>query len=362
MTINNDASASSADITAQTASTDAQASAPQDVSTTQDAKQFSADTSAAGDKSATKAEEPKSLLDVVKDVVKEEAKADDGNSLDPNNADNTSKATETIASDKLTAQDDGKHADAEVDDAQLPFHKHPRFQQVIKERSAYKQELDTVKPDAEEWRAVRTFMDTNALSPQEVAEGFQIMAAMKSDPIRAREMLSAYWNQLETFAGNVLPNDLKQKVDEGEVDEAVAAELARKRNEADFLRRQQDAYAQHQAQQVMAQQQATTQSVLRNVVTDWENGIKTRDADYSVKAPFLMDKVKAAMAIRPPQTPDEAVALVENAYREVNETLRRFVPQRGQATTLKSEISSATVKPEPKSLRDAIKLAAVGHL
>lgn len=364
MTINQDSSASSADNSQTTSQTDAsQTSMPaQDASAPLDAKQISADPSAAGDKSVSNADEPKSLLDVVKDVVKEEAKADDGKSLDPNKTEDTSKATETLASDKQTVKDDGKQTDAEVDDAQLPFHKHPRFQQVIKERSAYKQEADSLKPDAEEWRAVRTFMDTNALTPQEVAEGFQIMAAMKSNPIRAREMLSSYWTKLEEFTGNKLPEDLKTKVDEGEVDEALAAELARKRNEADFLRRQQEAAYHAQAQQAVFHQQAAVQGIMRSAVMDWENGIKTRDADYAVKAPFLMDKVKAAMAARPPQTPDEAIALVEAAYREVGESLRRFTPQRAQATTIKSETSSANVKPEPKSLRDAVRLAAVGHL
>jgi hypothetical protein len=365
MTINpTDLSASSADSITQTASTDTDVSTSvsQDTSATQDAKQISADPSAAGDQSETKADEAQSLLDVVKNVVKEEAKSADGTSLDPNKTEDTSKATETLASDAQAVKDDGKPTDAEVDDAKLPFHKHPRFQQVIKERSAYRQEADTLKPDAEEWRAVRTFMDTNSLTPHEVAEGFQIMAAMKSDPIRAREMLSSYWNSLETFAGNKLPEDLKTKVDEGEVDEALAAELARRRNEADFLRRQQEATIQAQAQQAEFHQQAAVQGIMRNAVTEWENGIKTRDADYTVKAPFLMDKVKAAMAARPPQTPDEAIALVEAAYKDVGDSLRRFTPQRAQATTIKSETSSANVKPEPRSLRDAVRLAAVGQL
>lgn len=364
MTINpQDLSASSADTPTQTAPTDVSTSDYQDTSATQDEKTISADPSSAGDQSATEAEEAKSLLDVVKDVVKNEAKAaNDRASLDPKQTENNSNATETLASDQQPVKDDGKPEDAEVDDATLPFHKHPRFQQVIKERSAFRQELDTLKPDAEEWRAVRTFMDTNALTPNEVAEGFQIMAAMKVDPIRAREMLSSYWNSLEKFAGNQLPEDLKSKVDEGEVDEAIATELARRRNEADFLRRQQEATYHQQAQQASFDQHAQSQGVMRNAVTDWENGIKTRDADYAVKAPFLMDKVKAAMAARPPQSPEEAIALVESAYKEVGESLRRFTPQRAQATTIKSETSSANVKPEPKSLRDAVRLAAVGHL
>lgn len=370
MTINETQSASSADTTqTQTSSTDAaQATAPQDVSpATQDANtQLSADPSSAGDKSVAGYEEakPKSLLDVVKNVVVEakDGSADGGKSLDPNKTDETSKATEAKKDDSQTALDGDKQSTDEADDAKLPFHKHPRFQQVIQERSAFKKELESAKPDAEEWRAVRSYMDSNSLTPQEVAKGFEIMAAMKSNPLQAREMLSQYWNSLEEFAGNRLPKDLKEKVDGGEVDEAVAAELARRRNEADFLRGQQEIQAQRQAQEAAYQQQAITQSVMRNAVVDWENGIKTRDADYSVKAPFLMDKVRAAMASTPPQTPQQALALVENAYKEVSETLRRFVPQRQAATTIKSETSSASVRPQPKNLRDAIRLAAAGQI
>lgn len=339
--------------------------APETSSSAEDAnKQISADTSPAGDKGETEAvkDEPKSLLDVVKDVVNDESAGAAEDRVAPDLEKTDSKATDADADSQKPVDDGTKASSDEAEDAKLPFHKHPRFQKVIHERSTFKKELETLKPDAEEWRAVKTFMDTNALTPDEVAKGFQIMAAMKNDPIRARDMLASYWGKLEEFAGAKLPEDLKEKVDQGEVDEAVASELARRRNEADFLRAQQYMAEQRKAEASLAEQQAQHQSMMRSTVIDWENGIKTRDADYSVKQPFLLDKVRAAMAQTPPQTPQDAVALVEQAYREVNDSLKRFVPNRPAANTLKSETSSANVRPEPKSLRDAVRLAAAGQI
>jgi hypothetical protein len=318
----------------------------------------SAEPSAAVDEGAKTAEanQPKSLLDVVKDVV-DPADAAKANSEDsPNLAKTESNANTDTDSEKRTSEA------GEVEDAQLPFHKHPRFQQVIKERAAYRQELDSVKPDAEEWRAVRTYMNTNNLTNDEVAKGFEIMAAMKNDPLRGRELLSHYWNSLQTFAGAVLPQDLQKRVDEGEVTDEMASELAKRRNEAEFLRVQQQQAAERAAQQSAAQQQAISQQIIRGAVVDWESSIKTRDADYSVKQPFLMDKIRAAIAARQPRTPQEAVLLVESAYKEVNDSLKRFTPQRQAANAIRSETSSANVAPQPKSLRDAVRLAAAGQL
>ncbi len=334
--------------------------APELDANTTETVENAADTSAADDTSATEAEEPRSLLDVVKDVVDptEETKAEDKDSLNLETDGNVSEAD----ADKEKPVDDGNSEATEADDADLPFHKHPRFQQVIKERASYKQELESVKPDAEEWRAVRTYMTTNNLTNDEVAKGFEIMAAMKNDPIRGRDMLSQYWNNLQAFAGEVLPQDLQQRVNNGEVTDEVATELARRRHEAEFLRQQQQDQYQRQQAQYAAQQQASHQQMLRGAVMEWESGIKTRDADYSVKQPFLMDKVRAAVAAQQPKTSQEAVALVEQAYREVNESLKRFGPQRQAAKTVRSDTSSANVAPQPKSLRDAVRLAAAGQI
>jgi hypothetical protein len=326
----------------------------------QDANSISADTSTAGDTSATKADEQKSLLDVVKDVVDTNKLSDDDK--DSLNLEKTDGSATDAKAESQQNSDEGKQLDADAEDAKLPFHKHPRFQQVIQERTAYKREIETLKPEADEWRAVRTFMDTNSLTSQEVAKGFEIMAAMKNDPIRGRDMLQSYWQGLQEFAGNVLPQDLKQKVDEGEVTDEVASELARRRNEAEFLRTQQAMQLQKQQEQYAVQQQAVAQQAIRGSVVDWESNIKTRDADYSVKQPFLMDKVRAAMAVTPPRNPQEAIALVDQAYREVNDSLRRVIPQRSAATAIRSETSSANVAPQPKSLRDAIRLAAAGQI
>ena len=365
MTINDPTSASSADSNtqAQPAST-APAAEPVTPPAPQDANnQISADTSTAGDKSVTPPPvEPKSLLDVVKDVVDTSAKTDDGDkaSLDLGKTDGNATDAKAAAT---TPVDDGRQLQAdEADDAKLPFHKHPRFQQVIQERSAFKRELDTLKPDADEWRAVKTYMDTNSLSADEVAEGFKIMAAMKSDPIQAKEMLSVYWNRLEEFTGGKLPQDLQQKVNDGEVTDEVAAELARRRNEADFLRQQQLISSQQAQYNAAQQQQVAAQNIMRDAVVNWESSIKTRDADYAVKSPFMVDKVKALMATMQPRSPQDAIALVEHAYREVNESLRRLAPARQAATTIKSETSSANVAPQPRSLRDAVRLAAAGQL
>lgn len=351
---NDDTSASSADNS--TKASDQVAETPQQSQTPQqDANQLSAGTSSAGDKGASQ-NEHQSLLDIVKDVVNEKG---------PEQA---SKATPDLASEgkEVSSNPDsvknGTVQDTELDDSNLPFHKHPRFQQVIQERSYYKREAEAARQDADEWRSVRTYMDTNHLTNDEVARGFEIMSAMKNDPLRGREMLKQYWEGLQEFAGHILPQDLQQRVNEGEVTDEVAVELARKRNEAEFLRGQQLMQAQRQAQEFATQQHAMSANIMRGAVTQWESEIKTRDADYSVKQPFLMDKVRAMIATSPPRSAQEALGIVESAYRDVNSSLKQFTPQRQPSHVVRSEMSSAVSNAQPKSLKEAVRLAAMGKI
>lgn len=313
-------------------------STPAETPVVADAKQDSTPiSSGAGDTDANK--KPKSLLDAVKGAVKRTA-ADAASSTVGNNG-SSAKDTET----KTEAVDDLASDKSKSDaDQKLPFHNHPRWKEVVAERDAY-------RTDADQYRQITTFMSSNGLSTDEVAEGFQIMALMKTNPAEAHKKISEYKSRLDAFVGEKLPEDLSQKVQDGFVDAETAKENARFRAERE-LQQQRQAFA-------MQQQQVQNQQQMHSAVVNWEQQMKVKDADWAAKQDLVTDQVRLMMATNRPSTPDEAVQLVEQAHQIIRERLSRFAPQRKPVTHVASASSSANAVAQPKSLLEAVRLGAM---
>lgn len=349
MTLNEDGSASGAENT-QTDTT---------ANTVSDAN--SASSSNAGENEGAKP----SLLSAVKDVLTKEQVGESPNAKTENK--------DASLSDPNAQQEGANKDDAnlsqEEKDKKLPFHEHPRFKEVIAEKNQLKQEVEAHKADASEWRAVKSFMSQQNLADAEVAEGFRIMAAMKNDPAQAVEMLKPYWSRLSQFIGEVLPNDLQQKVADGFIDEQSAREMARMRSQSEFQQarsaeqlQRAEAERQRQIQEQQQQLEVQRSEVVRQAVTGWEASVKARDLDYAQKEPLVRAKVAEKLLAGRPQTAQEAVQVVQAAYDEVSDFLRKVAsPQRRAVNPVSSSNSSVATKSVPKSFREAVMLAARGE-
>ena len=300
-----------------------------------------AGSSPAGDTDANK---KISLLDVVKNAS--EGKSD--------------TASSTVGDQKVSAQGsaaDGQGLDSQgqkkAPDAQeLPFHKHPRWQEMVAER-------ETLKPKAEQFEKINHFMTSNGLTPQEMAEGMYVMALMKNNPVEAYQRLNGYVQNLARFTGDVLPPELQTKVDEALIDKESAKELARLQAERDFIMgRQAQAYQRSQQEQEYIQQEemvARSQAMV-NAVSQWEQVERSRDPEWSAKYEMVQDRVKALLAERPASNPSEAIEIARRALSDVNARLR---PLAGRNTPLRvqtSSMSSVSASPAPRSLADVIRL------
>lgn len=248
--------------------------------------------------------------------------------------------------------------DAVVADADLPFHNHPRWKEVIAER-------DTFREDATRYGNITQYMETNGLGSEEVAEGFAIMAALKSkDPAKlaeARDYFQSGLNTLDGMLGNVLPDDLQQRVEDGLIDEDGAQELARSR--ASETLRAEQATARTTADtatQADTDRQAASTAMIA-AVEAWEVRTKATDPDYAKKAALVQTTCQAIVQRtgKAPATPEEALALTDQALVEVNAQLKSLVPT-PRAITPSPRSSSTPTAAEPKTLREAIN-SAVGR-
>lgn len=299
-----------------------------------DAKEISTPSSSgAGDKDANK--RPTSLLDAVKSATTKQADAKSSNAESNGQSETPGSETDPKASLDETAKDKTKPDAPE----KLPFHNHPRWKEVVSER-------DSLKPKADQFEKITTFMSSNGLSTQEVAEGFQIMALMKTNPAEAHKKISEYKAKLDIYVGDKLPDNIAKKVEEGFVDPESAKELA-------ALKANKELQAQRQ---VYAQQQyaAQAQTGMHNAVISWEQQMKVKDPDWSTKEGLITDRVRSLMSSERPATAEQAIALVERAYSQISDQLNRIAPKRTNMNPVRSSTSSATVNVSPKSLKEAV--------
>lgn len=314
-------------------STPVQETAPESI----DAKETSQTTSSeSGDQDANK--KPKSLLDAVKRAAQKTA------DTESSTVETNGKSAEADGKPSPSLDDTAKDKSVPEADKKLPFHNHPRWKEMIAERDAYRAESD-------EFRKVTTFMSANGLSTDEVAEGFQIMALMKTNPVEAHKRISEYKARLDAFVGESLPPEIQKKVEEGYVDEDSAKELAR-------LKAQHSLYEQQQANAIQQREQSARGNI-HSAVVNWEQQMKVKDPDWSAKQEMVTDQVKLMLQAEKPTTPEEALALVERAHSTIKERLSRFAPQRRPVNHVSSSTSSANATPQPRSLLEAVRLGAM---
>ena len=289
-----------------------------------------------------------SLLSVVQSVVEQSAEQSAQGS-------DTDSPTEEQGQHTATEQADGQQAD---DFSKLPFNKHPRFRDLVKEKNTYKAQVAEYEADAKQYREIQRFMQTNNLTPEEVAQSLDLLAKMKSgDPAEAYELMLQRTQALAVAAGKQLPPDLEEKVEQGYIDRETAQDLHRQRVEAE--RRAE--LAQSQLERRSVQDQRSQVNAIANAVAAWEQATKATDPDFDLKADLVKDRVRAHVASNGmPKSADEALKLSKDAYDAVTQTLLRV---RGDRTPMRPAVGGKTngsIAPEPKNLLDVIRRASAG--
>ncbi len=305
-----------------------------------------------GDKgeSATPAEQgteagekkPVSLRDVVRDAARPaEAKTDAA----PPAAETGKPGTETPA----TAVESTKNADA--DDAKLPFHKHPRWKQVIGQKRELEARVATMAPLVEDYAKITDFVRRTGISNEDVGRSLQIVALLRSDPTEAAKLMQPWLERVAEANGTKLPPDLQKRVDDAAIDTDAAREIAQARQTAN---RAQESAAQT-SQQVAHERAVAAQVAIQRTVKTWEDGAASKDPDYSTKQSFVHDRMRALLANKP-STPEAALEICQQAYKDVTDRLRPMAQAKQAMRTVTSTVSTGrTPAPQPKSMRDIVK-------
>lgn len=297
------------------------------------------------------AEGPKSILEAVQAAVEpksdqEQSSGSDEGKEKPEGADGGAEAV------KAKEAEAGKDP---FDDPSLPFHKHPRWQELRGQLKNITQERDTFKSGHDAFVNMTSFVEQAGLSREEVNEGFEIMRLMKHEPENALKKILPHVATLRTFLGQVddndLPNDLREKVDNGYLDDESAKEIALLRaRQANTEQASQTARAAAVRQQVGETAQA---------VDAWERRWQASDPDYEKKHRRVEERFELAIMKAGGFMPRaKAIELLETIRKDVDGEFASIMPKPREIRRPQGGDGNSTgAAPQPKSLIEAMQQA-----
>lgn len=247
----------------------------------------------ANSSTAAQGEDDAGLLSVVRDVVAEREQPAD-------------QSAPPAEGEEDHGQDAQPPKDPDNDDySDVPFHKHPRFQQLLRKAKAHEQ-------DAVRYRNVQNFMDAHGLTAEEAANGLTTFALAKVNPVEAWKQVKPWVQKLLIAAGEVLPPDLQERVQKGEMSSEAALDL----NRARAAQQSMQATQSFQEQRRQHEQQQSTAFAVTQAAEDWEADRRKKDPNFEAKLPSLMEKVAYLQRTEGvPNTPDGVKAQLQKAYK-----------------------------------------------
>jgi hypothetical protein len=286
------------------------------------------------------------FLSVARSVVEEGAEAEG----DEPDADDLDAGAPGAAASQADDEGDGKEQDSEPDDenfSDAPFHNHPRFKKLIAQRNEY-------RAGHEQFQKVQNYLVENGLSGEEAADGFEIMALLKRDPVKAWERLKPIVQNLLVVTGSVLPDDLKARVQRGELTRDAAMEMSRLRAGQQTMTQQQE-FERQRAEQ-MAQMQAI--NTVKAEVGSWEMAQRAKDPDFDAKYDVIEGQVLRLQRTEGmPRTPAEAKAQLDRAYQAANTLFASQKPRRPERKPVTGGRVAGTPRAEPQSMEDVVRRA-----
>lgn len=250
------------------------------------------------------------LLKMVRDVRTGDAEKPGPESPTGEQArDESAPGAEAASDTKPKEPDDENFSD-------VPFHTHPRFRQVIAQR-------DRFKEGHEQFGKVQEYLRENGLSAQDAGQALRFAALMKRDPEAAWREMKPVVQDLLTRAGEILPDDLRKQVSDGELTRNAALEISRLR----AGRTAQTNQAEIDAQAAQARQLQESQQAAMVAAERWEAEHAVRDPDFEKKAGLIAERVAYLQRVQGvPGTPEGVRGMLDQALTDVNDRLRQHRP------------------------------------
>ncbi len=254
-------------------------------------------------------------------------------------------------------------ADEAEDKGPVPY---ARFAEVNQTKTTLEQRVAKMEPQVKAYEETATFCRENNISVDEYRNGVQLIALIKNDPQKALEQLNPLITHLKQFSGEILPPDLQQAVDNGEMSLVYAKRLVSAEAKQRFGG---ERLAQTQAQ-IAERQQTEYLNSLANTTQAWVTDKRQHDPDFQPKAKptdangkfeiFMLD-FQSRISPQTVRGPADLVKLAEEAYASASATAARFSPSINGHRSIRSSRSTAASPKSPKTLAEAVAQAAAKH-
>jgi len=286
--------------------------------------------------------EDKDMLSIVRDVVDKAAEPKSDAASPP--------AGEEVGEIEASKKDEDDYSD-------VPFNKHPRFKAVTTENRNLKAKVSTLEPDAQRYRYVQDFLDQNGMSAEEASELLQVGALIKTNPVEAWARMKPVVEKLLQVTGEIVPEDLKSRIQNGELSHEAALELSRARAKAETLSASQSFREQLEARR---SQEATANS-LRDTAQSWVDDRTAKDPNFNAKMPLLQTVIEALHYREgKPKTPQGVTDQLQRAYKTVNEmapiaAIAPAVPKQRPITPVRGGQIAGNQRPAEQSTLEIIR-------
>lgn len=230
-----------------------------------------------------------------------------------------------------------------------------RIRQLLDERGTLRGETQRLTEQLKAYEPIAQVVEAGRLDMQEVQNTLQIATLIKTDPFKALEVLRPLTDKLAEITGEVLPNDLKERVRLGYISEKDARDLAQSRSRA--------AHSSHTLQQERErQEQDRRQQAAQTFVNDlavsaneWEAAKKASDPDYALKQSRVMERLKLAVYEQGlPKTKADVGKMLDGIHADVTKEMKALIPQRKPVTHV-TGAASPEARPEAKTILDVVR-------
>jgi hypothetical protein len=298
---------------------------------------------------SNKGSEQKSMLDAVKAALTGADKSPKSETQVPN-------AETVIDSEKEVDSFRKDFTDAEW--KQLSSKTQRRMRDLADGSKALDVQVKELQPKAESFDRIAGLMRDNSLSQEEVDKGFDIMAAVKSQPERALELLAPLVRALLKVTGHELPEDLWEDVQAGRIPEARARELSTSRAKADLLGKQREQSDEQRRVDEETRQYRATVELSVKTADDWYKEKALKDPDWTLKQDRVAELVKLHVLETKtwPRTREDARKLFDEKLKIVEADIKKFRPNKQEVVPVNGDVSSRS-KAVPKTMLEAMKHA-----
>lgn len=290
------------------------------------------------------------------------------------------KAVDGGSPDPKASGEPAKDAGAEAEDAQAPANLNERipddewkrmpiktrrriesFREGIKERD---KTIQTLEPRARATDQLGAYLQRNGMTPEHANSALSLYAAILHDPAKAKQALAPLVEYVDRQIGEIMPDDIRARVEAGEISEAAGKELARTRMEAarsGARVQQRTEHDQRVADEGKRREEFARQAdEVTQEVSKWETAWKASDPDYSKKAPHVLKRLSRIVEARAKagQFPsrEDAVALAKEIRAEVEADMAELAPRPREQRVVTGG-TSTTAAPPPKSSFEAVQRA-----